>query len=162
MTTQITITLTLAVEAQGAEVVAIDVTAPASVSAAADTGGVSSAVTELIDTNASPALAPHLRRFAERCTAELELSLQLPESGTRPYLNGYPPKRFGLKRAVAFDARSGRAEIYCDPAHVSRFGEAEVVTNNKVPFAAKVYLQSNEAVDEAVELTRLGLEDRAR
>lgn len=162
MATQITITLTLAVEAQGAELVSIDVKAPSVTPLAAEAGGVPADVALLVDTESSPAIAPHILRFAERCATELDLSLQRPESGTRPYVNAYPPKRFGSKRAVAFDARSGRAEIYCDPAHVSRFGQAEVVTNNDVPFAAKVYLQSDEAVDDAIELTRLGLEDRTR
>ncbi len=53
-----------------------------------------------------------------RCVDELGLDLQ-PPSGDRTYLNAYPPKRKGSKRAAAFETKSGRAEIYCDPDSAS-------------------------------------------
>jgi hypothetical protein len=159
MAKRIVMTLTLEVEGDGAEIVSVQVgDTPRQESAT----GVPSPVRELIREYSSPAMAPFVGAFAERCAAELELSLERPESGERKYVNGYPPKRYGAKRAVAFDAKSGRAEIYCRPENADGRDHAEAVLNNGVPFAVKVYLQSPDAVDEAVELTKIGLQERER
>lgn len=50
--------------------------------------------------------------------------------------------------------------ITCSPSHAAGRPLAEEITHNGQPVAVKVYLTSDEAVDQAVELTRIGLEER--
>ena len=158
-TKTIVLTLTLEVETADAEVVSIQVASPTQVRPADD--GVPIDVAQMIDEYAPPTVAAFAADFARRCVSELDLTLELP-SGERKYVNAYPPKRYGSKRAAAFDVKSGRVEIYCRPENADGRELAEVVTNNNIPFAAKVYLLSPEAVDIAVELTRIGLDERGR
>jgi hypothetical protein len=122
------------------------------------TEGVPTEVDRMIEEFAPPSLALFQRDFAERCI-DLGLDLQ-PPSGSRKYINAYPPKRYGSKRAAAFDVKSGRVEIYCRPDNAEGGKHAEVVTNNDEPFAVKVYLRSPAAVDEAIALTQTGLDER--
>jgi hypothetical protein len=55
---------------------------------------------------------------------------------------------------------SARRKLRVDDPTRRRERFAEEITNNGVAFAVKVYLKSPEAVDEAVELARLVLEER--
>ncbi len=110
-------------------------------------------------TTPPPAVAEHELRFVELCATQLGLVARLPKS-ERTYVNLVPPKRFGTKRAAAFEIRSGRVEIYCDPAHADTHPLADEVRHNGVPVAVKVYLTSPAAVDEAITLTRIGLDER--
>lgn len=159
-TKTITLTITLEVETGDAEI--IDVRLGESAAPPIDSLiGVPGDVVHMIEEFASPSMAPFQTDFAERCVSELSLDLQTP-TGDRKYVNAYPPKRYGAKRAAAFDVKSGRVEIYCRPENARRRELAEVVTNNGEPFAVKVYLHSTNAVDEAIELTRIGLDERER
>jgi hypothetical protein len=115
----------------------------------------------MIEEFAPPPVLQFEIAFAERCTNELGLVLRLP-SGQRRYVNAFPPKRFGSKRAAAFETKSSRTEIYCSPRNAKGRKYAEVVANNGEPFAVKVYLRSKAAVDEAIELVRIGMEERLR
>ncbi|MEX2547674.1 MAG: hypothetical protein WD830_07785 [Chloroflexota bacterium] len=140
-------------------ILSIEVREPAPQTAASD--GVPVEVSQMIEEFAPPSVAQHAADYARRCVSELNLDLQLP-SGERKYVNAYPPKRYGSKRASAFDLKSGRVEIYCRPQNADGRELAEAVTNDNEPFATKVYLHSASAVDVAIELTRIGLEERER
>lgn len=155
----LTLTLTLEVETGDAEIVSIEVGESAPQTAVSD--GVPTDVSRMIEEYAHPSVAQYAADYAQRCVSELNLDLQLP-TGERKYVNAYPPKRYGSKRASAFDLKSGRVEIYCRPENAEGRELAEVVTNNDEPFATKVYLHSTAAVDVAIELTRNGLEERER
>jgi hypothetical protein len=61
---------------------------------------------------------------------------------------------------VAFETKTGRAEIYCDPSNARGRDHAEEVLNKGEPFAVKVYLDSSDAIEEAIELTEVGLRER--
>jgi hypothetical protein len=160
-TKTITLVITLEVETADADNIDIRLGEVASPLVETATSKVPADVVEMIDEYAPPSMAPFQMDFAERCVAELDLDLQRP-TGERKYVNGYPPKRFGAKRAAAFDVKSGRVEIYCRPENADGRHTAEVVTNNNEPFAVKVYLQSSDAVEQAIDLTRIGLEERGR
>ena len=156
---KIVLTMTVEVETDDAEILSIEVgeSAPQAVA----TGAVPADVSRMIEEYAPPSVAQFAAEYAQRCVSELNLDLQLP-TGERKYVNAYPPKRYGSKRASAFDVKSGRVEIYCRPENAKGREPAEVVTNNNEPFATKIYLHSTDAVGIAVELTRIGLEERER
>jgi hypothetical protein len=158
---QIQIVLTLEIETGDAEVidVSLDHSALAFQLGGPTKEGVPGPVAMMIQEFAPPSLVRFEMAFAERCATELGLSLQ-PPTGRRRYVNAFPPKRYGSKRAAVFDTRSGRAEIYCNPNNTKGRKYAEVVTNNDDPFAVKVYLRSKAAVDEALELVRIGMAER--
>jgi hypothetical protein len=157
----ITLTLTLEVETGDAEI--LDIRLGRSAPPPMDTliGTVPADVAAMIEEYASPSMAHLQREFAERCVSDLSLDLETP-SGGRKYINAYPPKRYGAKRAAAFDVKSGRVEIYCRPENAEGRRLADIVTNNGQPFAVKVYLHSLDAVAEAIELTGAGLDERER
>lgn len=98
--------------------------------------------------------------YLRRCMSELDLTPSGPLTGDRPYVNLVPPPRFGRKRAAAVLPSSGRVEIYVTPDSADRFPTAREVKNNGEAFAVQVYLESEEAVGDAVALTRIGLEQR--
>lgn len=159
---RIELTLTLEIEATGAELLAVRVadSSGSSETTAPLGDDLSPVARRMIEEQAPPSLAPFELDFVERCAVELQLRLE-PPSGSRTYVNLYPPKRYGSKRAANVTTTSGRAEIFCDPSHAAAYEHAEVVENKGDPVAVKVYLTSTQAVDEAVELTRIGLEERA-
>jgi hypothetical protein len=161
-TRTVTLKITLQIEADDASIVDIEL-GPDDMGVMSESliGGVPVAVSRMIEEYAAPAMAPFLMAFADRCAAELSLDLETP-AGPRKYVNAYPPKRYGAKRAAAFDVKSGRVEIYCRPQNARGRKLAEVVTNNGEPFAVKVYLHSQDAVDEAIALTQIGLNERER
>jgi hypothetical protein len=158
---QIELKLVLEFETTDADIVdiSVDGASVSDSSVGTDSEAVSASVVRMIEEFAPPQSAPFQQSFADRCVSELGLDLQ-PPSGDRKYINAYPPQRYGSKRAVVFDNKSGRAEIYCNPANAEGRENADVVTNNGVPFAVKVYLRSAEAVDQAIELTKIGLTER--
>jgi hypothetical protein len=115
---------------------------------------------QFIDDNAPRSLAKHQHDFARRCAHELGCSPELPASA-RTYVNVFPPKRYGSRRAAAFETRSGRVEIYCPPDLAEGSPFASAVLNNGEPTdAVKLYLKSEAEVDEAIRLTKIGLEAR--
>jgi hypothetical protein len=157
---RIELRLVLEVETGDAEIVGVTVEGSTFGSSLSEpmAEGVPAEVDQMIEGYAPPSLALFQRAFAERC-ADLGLTLQTP-SGSRKYINAYPPQRYGSKRAATFDVKSGRVEIYCRPENATGRELAEVVTNNDEPFAVKVYLRSPASVDEAVALTKIGLDER--
>lgn len=161
MKRQIEITLTLQIETGDADVLDIRVADPTSGATSAPLGDdISPLARRMIEEQAPPSIAQFEMDFAERCVTELQLRVE-PPSGGRTYVNLYPPKRYGSKRAANVTTTSGRAEIFCDPSNAADFKHAEVVENKGEPVAVKVYLTSAEAVEEAVELTRQGLSERS-
>jgi hypothetical protein len=158
---RIELTLTLEVETGDADIIDVTIngsSVPSSVSDHPTEGGPSTAE-RMIEDFAPPPIASFQKDFAERCVSELGLDLQ-PPSGERKYINAFPPKRYGSKRAAALNVTTGRVEIYCRPENAKTRKFAEVVTNRNEPFAVKVYLRSTAAVDQAIALTRLGLDER--
>lgn len=151
--------MALEVETGDAEILDIHVDGQSRSLTPEEADGLPPMVAMMIEEFAPPSLARFEMEFAKRCKSELSLDLQTPTGG-RKYINAYPPKRFGAKRAVAFDVKSGRAEIYCRPENAKSRQAAEVVANRGEPVAVKVYLRSSGAVDEAIELTGIGLEER--
>lgn len=122
-------------------------------------GGLSAVLAE-IEAQAPRSTAPFQKQFVERCVEELEVLCSLPEGKRQSYVNAYPPRRFGSKRAASFLFSSGRVEIYCDPKNAGRSELADVFENNGVPVGAKLYLTSADAVQVAIELVRIGLDER--
>lgn len=59
-------------------------------------------------------------------------------------------------------ALAPRAEIYCEPSHVERRPPAEFDLHNGTPVQAKIYLDSDEAVDAAVALTAVAIEEKSK
>ena len=127
-----------------------------------DARPVADSVEEFIRDNAPRSLAGYQLEYARRCADELECSPERPATNrARTYVNVFPPKRYGAKRAAAFETRSGRVEIYCPPGLAEDSPFAQAVLNNGAPIdAVKLYLKSEDEVDEAVRLTKLGLEAR--
>lgn len=121
-----------------------------------------SSVVRLIDDVAPPRLAEFERRYIERAVTELNLEPRLPDSHKRrnEYVNLFPPIKYGAGRASAFAFKSGRVEIYCKPENAEGFAHAETVFHNGVPTWVRVYLTSEDAVEDAIRLTALGLQYR--
>lgn len=125
-------------------------------------GPIPRAVADLLARVAPARVAEFERKYLERVITELDLDAQLPDSTNRrhEYVNLYPPTRYGARRASAFGFKSGRVEIYVSPSHATEFEHGEVVLHNGQPTWVRVYLTSDEAVDDAVALTKLGLSYR--
>lgn len=100
--------------------------------------------------------APFVRRYLERCSTELRLVISRPEFGDRPYLNIKPAE--GGKRLASITPGSGRTQFYVSPDLADAAPRAEVVLNNGVPNRVKVMLTSDEAVEDAITLTRRAME----
>lgn len=98
--------------------------------------------------------------YIRACRSELDLIPSGPRTGSRPYINLLPPRRFGRKRAAALLPSTGRVEIYVAPEWAERYASAREVKNNGEAFAVQVYLTSDAAVADAIALTRIGLEQR--
>lgn len=124
-----------------------------------DEPGAVTVIRELIENEAPRDEARYQLDYIRRAAEELDLEARLP-SGSRKYVNLYPPAAFGRKRASAFQPSSGRLEIYCSPDRAADHPDAAVVTHRGEPHAVKIYLRSAGAVDQALSLTRLGLEER--
>jgi hypothetical protein len=110
--------------------------------------------------NAPRSIAGYQLEFLSRI-GELGISAELPATATpRTYLNLFPPKGYGAKRAGVLETRTGRADLYCSPAHVEGRRFAQELKNNGEAYAVQLYLKSPEAVNEALELAAVVLEER--
>lgn len=162
-TKEVLITIRLQIDTD--EDVHVDVvTGPAKEALATEEGttpSVPPAIEAFVNNNGPRSLLGYELEFLRRCVADLGLSPELPDTNApRTYVNLFPPKGYGAKRAGVLETRTGRADLYCSPEHVNGRRFAEEITNNGVAVAVKVYLKSPEAVDEAIELAQLVLEER--
>lgn len=103
-------------------------------------------------------LRPFMLQYIERCASELACRTVVPTGKREDYLNTFPPVEYKRKRVSSLTITSGRLEIYCDPSLAERFPNAEEDLHNGVPVQVKLYLQDEQAVDSALELTRLAIE----
>ena len=62
-------------------------------------------------------------------------------------------------QAAGLEIRSGRLEIYCAPSHAQDFDNALVVSYHGEPTWVQVYLTSLDAVEDAIALTKIGLNE---
>lgn len=89
------------------------------------------------------ALAPpgsplrYVEAYIRACMSELDLTSSGPRTGSRPYVNVLPPRRFGRKRAAASLPSTGRVEIYVAPEWAERYESARDVKNNGEAFACR-------------------------
>jgi hypothetical protein len=119
-------------------------------------------VAELISREAPPGLAPYQMVYAERCARELEVTSRLKGGQSGSYFNLFPPPRYGRKRASAVETHTGRCDIFVHPTHADRSELAEYILNDGIPVGLMIYLRSEKAVEEAIKLTKRGLEERSR
>lgn len=100
-----------------------------------------------------PGTARYRHAYICRCIDELGLHVGAPRTGDRTYINLLPP---GVSRGrVASLAPSGRAAIMAPPEAANDFEMAVPLLNDGVPVRVKVYLTSEQAVDDAVALTKI-------
>lgn len=108
--------------------------------------------------NGDPGTAQFREAYIRRCITELGLHIGRPRTGDRTYINLLPP---GASRGrVASLAPSGRAAIMAPPEEADGFETAVPLLNDGVPVRVKVYLTSEQAVDDAVELTKIAASKR--
>lgn len=165
---ELRITFTLIVP-DGAELVDVETTLqpakPDNVDREAERGGpLASNVLRRIET-APPEYQELLQQFAERCQSELGCSVAVPQSKREDYANVYGP--FGRKgRVASFMVREStrlrgpRVEIYCDPGHAASHPPAEPDLHNGRPVQVKIYLGDPGALDAALVLVQIAIEER--
>lgn len=103
--------------------------------------------------NGDPTTACYRHAYISRCIDELGLHVGAPRTGDRTYINLLP---LGVSRGrVAAVAPSGRAAIMAPPDVADDFETAEPLLNDGVPVRVRVYLTSEQAVDDAVAVTKI-------
>lgn len=107
-----------------------------------------------------------LTELAERCRTELGCAVEVPDGKREDYLNIYGPgrKRFrpgGFMVRESTVRRGPRMEIYCDPKHAATHPPAEENLHNGHPVSVKVYLADEGALDVAIGLMKIALEEHA-
>jgi hypothetical protein len=96
--------------------------------------------------------------YLRRCIQELGLEVRAPKGSARPYLNVYPAAAGSIGRVAAIRPSSGRIAILVSPTAAADYPNAEVVRHHGDPVYVKVYARSNQAVDDAIALTRRALD----
>ncbi len=120
------------------------------------------------------ALAPkehqsRLRQFVRRLET-LGCSIEVPAARRSDYLNvRHPDCR---SRVASFSVRPGyssgersnapRVEVYCDPKYVKSHPPAQANLHNGEPVHPKIYLFNAKAVDAAVDLVAISIDEKAR
>ncbi len=115
---------------------------------------------DLITAHAAPRDESLQQALLERLEVEFELVPRPPRTGDRPYLNLYPPVKYGSSRVGNIAVRSSRFYAVCDvkklDEHLRAVPEAEIAENKYLT----VYLRSNADLDVAMRLMRCAMEDR--
>jgi hypothetical protein len=99
------------------------------------------------------------RQFLERCVVEIGARIAVPSSGSRPYVNIFPPPGRRGGRLAALNLASGRVHTNLAPTRVGEWVHAEVVYTNGPPDYLKTYLTPDSA-DDAFDMVRAVLADR--
>jgi len=124
--------------------------------------GVATQVEQRVATVAPRSLHQWIRLYLERVAEEFATSVEIPTGKRTDYLNLYPPAGHPRRRTSSITLTSGRTEIYCDPRHAEGRSHAEPDKHNGVPKQVKIYLDSEDAVEEAIELTAIAIEENRR
>lgn len=115
---------------------------------------------DLISAHAAPRDESLQQELLERLEVEFELVPRPPRTGDRPYLNLYPPAKYGSSRVGNIAIRSSRFYAVCDvkrlEEHLREVPEAEIAENKYLT----VYLRSDADIDVAMRLMRCAMEDR--
>lgn len=115
---------------------------------------------DLIAAHAVPRDESLQQELLERLEVEFELVPRRPRTGDRPYLNLYPPAKYGASRVGNIAIRSSRFYAVCDvkrlEEHLREIPEAEIAEDKYLT----VYLRSDADIDVAMRLMRCAMEDR--
>ncbi len=103
-----------------------------------------------------------VQQYLRRCVEELRCTAEFP-AGRTDYVNLFPPAPYRRKRVAAVTYSSSRTAIFAGPVDLGGFDLARETLNSGRYVNPKLpHLDSTEAVDEAIVLTRLVIEDRER
>lgn len=122
--------------------------------------GIPEVVQALMNTYVPERYQPFAQRYVERCITELGCTVESPDSAARvsEYLNIFPPPRCRRARVSALTYTSTRTAVYCGTVALDGYKLAEQTLSNGTYVHPKLaQLDSNEAVDEAIELTKLAI-----
>jgi hypothetical protein len=166
--TTLTITLTLQVP-DGVELVDVDASLAAPASSTVhdlfrDVATQSAGVAARVE-SAPEQYQAVLNSFIERCADELGCRIEVPQAKRDDYLNVYAVGTRG-GRVASFMVRESaqfrgpRVEIYCNPDRVAEHPPAEPDLHNHRPVQAKLYLGDPGALDAAVALVKIAIEER--
>lgn len=117
-------------------------------------------VADMVDENAPRSEVALYRSYLERCVEELGAQLAPPSTGDRVYVNVLPPGRVRGGRLAALNPRTGRVHCNLSPDMVDDWPHAEVVYQNGEPTYLRIYLRSDDDVEQAVDMARTSLDLR--
>jgi hypothetical protein len=102
---------------------------------------------------------PYVTSYLERATAELGCIPEVPDSERRDeYVNVFPPARCRRARVSGLSYSSSRTALYTGPIDLDGFTLAEQTFNSGTYAYPKLaHLDSDAAVDEALELTKIAI-----
>lgn len=106
---------------------------------------------------APPSTVGIYAEYLAECVRRFQGRLALPATGARPYVNVYPPTRYGRARIAALHLRSGRLQVNLPTSLADRWSLAEVVSNHGVPVYLKIGLHSARALEQALDMTAAAL-----
>jgi hypothetical protein len=149
-----TITLTIQIEVPEGAIVAIKTSGESTIT----DGGLPTEVQEAVDTLVPARFRPWVMLYLERCAAELGCQAEVPTGNRHNYLNVFPPARCRRARVAAITYTSSRTAIYCGPRPLAGYDFAEETYNSgEYAYPKLPVLESEKAVNEAVELTKLAI-----
>jgi hypothetical protein len=96
--------------------------------------------------------------YLERCVSELGCTVEFPGGDRDDYVNVFAPPRCRRARVSGITYSSSRTAVYAEPIDVSSFRYAqETMNGGRYAYPKLPHLDSAEAVDEAIELTKLAI-----
>ncbi len=98
--------------------------------------------------------------YVNRCVSELGCSVEVGGGQRRDeYLSLFPPPRCRRARVAGMTYSSTRTAIYCGTPDLQGFSEAQPTLNSGVYAYPKLpHLESENAVNEAIELTKKAID----
>lgn len=151
-----TITITITLDVPDGTHVAFDTAANTVADTQGEATGLPDDVQTLVDRYVPTRYREYAVRYLTHCVDELGCMVEIP-SGERQheYLNVFPPLRCRRARVAGLTYSSTRTALYTGAIDLSGYHVAEETLNSGVYAYPKVaHLDSEEAVTEALELTR--------
>ncbi len=116
-------------------------------------------VAEAIEALTPSRYQKHVRSYLEAAVADLGCSVEVPGGNRTDYFNVFAPPRCRRARVAGITYKSSRTAVFAGEVDLSRFDHAvETLNSGRYAYPKLPHLDSDGAVHEALELTRIAIE----